>query len=309
MQNLYWKKSDNTTSNLVSTPFESEEKLETYLFKHQDLLQDIFIFHRQIRTGHKQGIPDMLGVDQDGKVCLVELKNVPVAESILPQILQYAIWAETNPDSIRALWLEAKDRPEEIEVNWENMELRIIVVGPEYHSNVLRMTRRINYAIELHVLKRFVYEKDELILMDLLEEQAAPKIGITTAMGVYDAQFYEENHGKEPTANFMKTVQDIEALVAKNGQILEKKFNKRYIAFRYGTSNAFTVHWDGTKAWSVMFRVPEAFAAKFSSPHWNYLRYDAGWKVAIFRPVDPKAPKVSEIEPLISKAYEAQLGK
>jgi RecB family endonuclease NucS len=105
MQNLYWKNSAGKTVNLVNTPFETEEKLESFVYQHQDLLEDIFIFKRQIRSGSHQGIPDMLGVDQDGKICLIEIKNVTVSEDILPQVLQYAIWAETNPDSIKALWL------------------------------------------------------------------------------------------------------------------------------------------------------------------------------------------------------------
>ena len=100
MTNLYWR-TEGKTRNLIPKPFESETEFEEYIYKNQELLGDIFIIHRQIRTGSKQGIPDLLGVDQDESVCIIEMKNIEVSEEILPQVLGYAIWAETNPDSIK----------------------------------------------------------------------------------------------------------------------------------------------------------------------------------------------------------------
>jgi hypothetical protein len=34
MQNLYWQTSAGKTINLVNTPFESEEKLEAFMYAH-----------------------------------------------------------------------------------------------------------------------------------------------------------------------------------------------------------------------------------------------------------------------------------
>jgi hypothetical protein len=115
MQNLYWKTTGQTRT-LIEKPFQTEAEMEKYIFDNQDLLGDVSVTYRQIRTGQKQGIPDMLGVDQDARVCLIELKNQPADEDILPQALGYAIWAETNPDSIKAIWLESKRKPENIEI-------------------------------------------------------------------------------------------------------------------------------------------------------------------------------------------------
>ena len=114
MLNLYWKPKDQTR-NLIPKPFNTEAEFEKYIFENQDLLGDVIILHRQIRTGSRQGIPDMIGVDQDARICILEMKNVEVVEDILPQVLGYAMWAETNPDSIKAIWLAAKNRPEDIE--------------------------------------------------------------------------------------------------------------------------------------------------------------------------------------------------
>src|SRR5690606_7294503 len=104
----------------------SENELEAYIFANQEILGgDISIIYRQIRTGNRQGIPDMLGVDQDARVCIVELKNAEANEDVLSQALGYAMWAETNPDSIKAIWLESKHRPEDIALDWDNLDIRI----------------------------------------------------------------------------------------------------------------------------------------------------------------------------------------
>ena len=80
---------------------------------------------------------------------IIENKNIIVTEDILPQILRYAIWAETNPDSIKAMWLESEDRPEDIEVDWDSVEIRIIILAPSIKLTVSRLLRKINYNIEL----------------------------------------------------------------------------------------------------------------------------------------------------------------
>lgn len=308
MQGLYWKSSIGETVNLINQPFESEEKFETFIFKNQDLLENIFIFNRQIRSGQKQGIPDMLGIDQDGKVCLVELKNVTVTEDVLPQILQYAIWAETNPDSIKALWLEAKDRPEDIEINWDAIELRIIIIGPDYRTNVLRMSHKIGYLIELLKVTRFVSDKDEFILIEQLEEQALRKITVTKAMEAYDGNYYETEHGVEPTKEFMKTVDEIESFAKEKGWNLETKFNKNYVSFKYGNFILFAVEWRGTKAWSVDIKLPKIAFENFDYNGWGYSKYEEGWKQAVTRKTNSNA-STAELEPLFLKAYEFRHGK
>ena len=87
MLNLYWK-SNGQSRNLLPKPFKTEADFENYVFKNQDLLGDVFILYRQIHTGNKQGIPDMLGVDQDSRICIIEMKNVQVGFLCLRMVLQ-----------------------------------------------------------------------------------------------------------------------------------------------------------------------------------------------------------------------------
>lgn len=79
MTNLYWK-TKNGTITLEPKPFKSETDFEQYIFENQEVLGgDINIIHRQIRTGSKQGIADMIGVDQDSRICIIEVKNAGCA--------------------------------------------------------------------------------------------------------------------------------------------------------------------------------------------------------------------------------------
>jgi hypothetical protein len=183
MLNLYWKSGEQTRS-LIEKPFKSEAEFEKYIFENQDILGDVYIIHRQIRTGSKEGIPDMLGVDQDARVCIIELKNQEAGEDILPQALGYAIWAETNPDSIKAIWLESKQKPEDIEIDWDNMDVRVVLIAPSFKSTVPRMAGKIGYPIDLVQVRRYGFEGEEFLLVEVLEEEAPTKVsttGITTS--------------------------------------------------------------------------------------------------------------------------------
>jgi len=195
MLNLYWK-TDNQTRSLIEKPFKSEAKFEEYIFQNQDLLDDIYIIHRQIRTGSKQGIPDMLGVDKDARICIIELKNEQATEAILPQSLGYAIWAETNPDSIKAIWLESSRKPEDIEIDWDNLDIRLVLVAPDFKETVLRMVSKLNYQVDLIRVRRYGFEENEFLVVEVLEEKQKPRPGVTKVMGDWTWEFYESEHGK-----------------------------------------------------------------------------------------------------------------
>ena len=129
MANLFWKTSKGIKA-LLATPFKTEEEFEATVFGSSELLEEIFLLKRQIRGSNKTGIPDIVGIDSDGKVCIIEMKNVPVDSAIIPQVLQYAFWAERNPDSIKSLWLESENRPDDITMSWERLEVRILIIAP-----------------------------------------------------------------------------------------------------------------------------------------------------------------------------------
>lgn len=303
MLNLYWK-SGGQTRSLIEKPFKSEAEFEKYIFENQDILGDIYIIHRQIRTGSKQGIPDMLGVDQDARICIVELKNEEADESILPQALGYAIWAETNPDSIKAIWLESKRKPEDVEIDWDSLDIRVILIAPSFKSTVPRMAGKMGYTINLFQVRRYCFEEEEFLAVEVVEDKPQPKVSTTKTMGDWDWEYYESEHGKEATAQFHQAVDAVAALVARMGWDLPYNLNKYYTGFKLGNKVVFSVNWGGTYAWKVNIKLPREAAERFQGQDWEFQTYDQTFRNAIFRPLHPESPGIEELEPLFVEAYK-----
>jgi hypothetical protein len=307
MKNLFWKTTD-TTRNLIETPFPSENILEKYIFDNQDLLDDVYIIYRQIRTGNKQGIPDMLGVDQDARICIIELKNHTAGEDILPQALSYAIWAETNPDSIKAIWLESKLKPEDIEVDWDNIDLRVILIAPDFKSTVPRMAGKMGYPIELLKINRYCHEDNEFLLIDQVEEEIKPKATSTEGITTWDWEYYETEHGKEATAQFRKVVDEIQKLVLKKNWQLLYNLNKYYTGFKYGNKVVFSVGWASTFKLQLNIKVPEESAVNFKGKYWEFQKYNKNFKQMVFKPIDPNKVLVNELEDFFVEAHKRITG-
>ena len=79
MANLFWK-SKNSIKALLATPFKTEQDLEKTVFENSELLEDIFLLQHQVRGGSK-GIPDVIGIDSDGNVCIIEMKTFPLIQT------------------------------------------------------------------------------------------------------------------------------------------------------------------------------------------------------------------------------------
>ncbi len=264
---------------------------------------DIYIIHRQIRTGSKRGIPDMLGIDKDARICIIELKNQEAREDILPQALGYAIWAETNPDSIKAIWLESKQQPEDIEIDWDKLDIRIILIAPSFKSTVPRMAGKMGYPIELVQVRRYCFEEEEFLLVETVEDKPEHRI-TTKVMKDWGWDYYESEHGKEATAQFRQAVEALAALVARKGWDIPYKLNKHYTGFMLRSRLVFLVSWGGSYAWKLKFKLPEDVAKSFQGRHWEFQRYDGSFHEAIFRPLQPESPDITELESLFVQAYK-----
>jgi hypothetical protein len=193
MATLIWCKRKGRLTEVAEAPFKREEELERYVFNNPAVLGDLFLLKRQIRQGGKRGVPDIVGMDDAGQVCIIELKNTTVDEDIVPQVLSYAIWAQRNPDSIKSLWLEAEDRPEEVEPDWDNLPVRIIIVAPDFRPDLARMAAKINYPVEMVALRRFVKGRDEFLWLD--RQTAEPGEAVRPAVGLmtYDRKAIGES--------------------------------------------------------------------------------------------------------------------
>ena len=302
MLNLYWKTKDQTR-NLLLLPFLNEKEFESFIFQNEDLLPDIYILYRQIRTGNKQGIPDMLGIDQDSRICIIEMKNVEVGEEILPQVLTYAMWAETNPDSIKAIWLESTNRPEDINIEWDALEVRIVVIAPSFKPSVLKLSSKINYPLDLVQIKRFSQDDDQFVIVETLEDLPKEKVYTTKVMGDWTWEYYESEHGKEPTQNFQTTVNQLEKFVKNQQWDLPYNLNKNYTGFKLGNKVVFDVSWESTNVWSIRMKIPEDISEKFQGKTWKFHKYSSTFKNSTFKLIPGKEIDVLELSEMLKAAY------
>lgn len=299
MANLFWK-SHQSTRRLVDTPFQTEEEFERVVFSTPEILEDIFLLKRQIRGGGKQGIPDIIGIDNDGNVCIIEMKNVTVDAAIIPQVLQYAFWAETNPDSIKSLWLEADNKPDDLAVTWDDLQVRIVVIAPTILRSTLDIVNKINYPVDLVEVKRWAEGDNSFLLVNRLEpEQAKRTVRPVSGLETYDAEFYLSRYNKNSAKEFLRYVEETEALVRQKGWSLETKFNKHYCSFKAGFFIAFGVQWIGSKTFAFFVKLPEAEAGGLSP---RMTRYEPQWKQAVYY-IDSAKTKTSDFAPLFEKAY------
>ncbi len=305
MANLFWKTRKDTQA-LLDKPFKTEEEFEKTVFSTAELLKDIFLLKRQVRGGNKVGIPDIVGVDKEGNVCIIEMKNTEVDADIIPQVLRYAFWAENNPDSIKSLWLQCEDKPDDIEINWDKLLVRILVIAPTIRRSTLDLVNRIAYPVDLIEVKRWVQGENEFLLVNRLEPDAAgARKRPVSGARIYDEAFYKGERNSKSVDEFLRYARELEALVKKHSWHLEMKFNRGYCGFKAGFFNAFGISWSGTKSF--------CFFAKIKKAEANHLQprassYAERWKEAYY-PIEPGKTKTTDLLPVFKHAYEKLAGK
>jgi hypothetical protein len=303
MANLFWKTAKGVKA-LLATPFKTEEEFETTVFGSSELLEDIFLLKRQVKGGNKAGIPDILGIDSDGNVCIIEMKNCAVDSAIIPQVLQYAFWAETNPDSVKSLWLECDNRPDDVKVAWENLQVRILIIAPSILRSTLDLVDKINYPVDLIEIKRWVEGENEILFVNKLEPEPRRPTKPVAGQPVYDEGFYKSIYNNASVEQFLKYCQELESFVRKQGWDLERKFNKSYCGFKAGFFNAFGIKWIGSKTFAFFFKLPEQEARDTGLP---MTRYEGQWKEAVYF-IDPTKTKIGEYRSLFELAYKKLSG-
>jgi hypothetical protein len=304
MENLIWK-TKTLSRALTATPFKTEHDFETTVFDTPEILGDICFLKRQVRGGGKSGIPDIIGIDKEGNVCIIEMKNVAVDAAIIPQVLEYAIWAETSPDSIKTLWLECKDKPDDVEVTWDSLQVRIIVVAPSISHATLDLVNKINYPVELIEVRRWTEDENEFMLVQRLEPARTARVAPVSGLEVYDDEFYLSNRNRQSAEAFLGYVREVEAIIRERGWALETKRNKAYVAFKAGFFIAFEIEWQGTKTFAFGVKLAEDEARRLPPEMTKYVNE---WKYALYY-IEPGKTKTEDFIPLFEAAYKRLIGE
>jgi hypothetical protein len=303
MANLFWKNEQKELFSLTQQPFGTEAALEDYLYKNPQLLGDLLIISRQTKTGNHRDIPDLIAIDADGNVLIIELKKGSPSEDVISQVLRYAIWAETNPDSIKNLWLEFPDKPDDWKIDWDNITIKIMVVAEDVPVNVLRLANRIAYPFEFLEVTRFLSKDNEFVLVNPRTSEALQSINIVKGKQVWDESWYRQNFNPASAEVFMQIVGRLEKIIQNKGWKLDTKYNKSYVGFKYGYPIVFGVIWIGSKSFCLFFKLSLDQADKFRKDGYEYLRYEKEWNQVLYK-VESKDISLEKYIPLIEAAYQ-----
>jgi len=293
------------TKILPHTQFKSEEEFEKLVFNTPEILEDVFLLKRQVRGSGKKGIPDIIGIDQNGNICIIEMKNVIVDSNIIPQVLEYALWAESYPDSIKNLWHECKNKPEDFEINWDKLEVRILIIAPKILTSTLNFVNKINYLVDLIEVRQYIDGENQLLFVNKLEaEKDQKKVKPVSGLEVYDEEFYKKERNQNSVIDFMKFVKEIEQIIKEKNWQLETNFTKYYCSFKYGMVNVFSLNWVGTKSFAFGVKLPKDELENIN-PKMTY--YNIHWKQALYY-IEPGKTKTKDYFNIFEYAYKKLIG-
>lgn len=299
MANLFWKHRKRTR-NLLSKDFPTEEEFENLIVNNNELLGDIFIFSRQVRGGSKKGIPDIIGSDTDGNICIIEMKNVRVTSEIIPQVLEYAMWAEKNPAELENLWFKSREQPEDYKIDFEKFDTKILIIAPEIETSTAEATEKIGYDVELFEIKRWVEHNDEFFLVNKIDAPKKSKVSVVKGKGDFGKEDYEKHRNKTSVKKFMELSYQLEKITKKKKWALETKFNKNYCGFKYGHYLVFGLDWWGSKTFGLFVVLPKKLARKYQPS--NVRISDVG-KRKTWYDIDSKF-SLEKFIPLFQKSYD-----
>ena len=257
MTKLYRVQAEGSVEAVGEAPFLDEvSDLEMFLKSNPGILgEQVKIFAEQIDTG--LGRMDLLAMDKSlgqGKLLLIELKNKPADVEVLLQVLRYASWVSTSPDSIKLL-LEK----EKMDAGSADLKPMIVIVAPEIVEELVELSQYIT-AFEFSFLevKRFRLGSEFLVVVN--SKLAAPeKVTQVSVQEEWDWERYERDLKVSPdrVALAKSLVSHIQEICAGKGWSLQFRFRKGYTPFQMaGGWNVIGTENRWSKGWCVWFKLP-----------------------------------------------------
>ena len=290
---------------VAEAPFADEvSDLEAFVKKNPGILGErVRVFAEQVDTG--LGRIDLLAMDQsleEEKLLLIELKNKPADTNVLLQVLRYASWVSTSPDSIKLLL-------EKSGLHAENADLKpkIVIVAPDIEDEPIELSQYIA-AFEFSFLqvKRFRLGSEFLAVVE--SKAVAPeKRTPVSVQEEWDWERYERDL-KIPKARLDLAkwlVSEIQNVCGEKGWSLEFRFRKGYTPFQMpGGWNVIGTENRWAKGWCVWFKLPappEELALPV--PSWAEQTYWSKDFHIIYMNVISRGIDFRELDPFFERAY------
>jgi hypothetical protein len=308
MANLILIKNKNKTVNMNEVEVHPEEAMEKIIFETKGIFPDVFLLKRQLQISKDNRI-DLIGLDKENNILIIELKDEIVDENIIPQVLNYAIWVEAHPDSIKSIWLEQKNLPEDFTFDWEKpYGIKILIIAPSFKPSVQRAVSRINYPVDLIEFKKFTDGIHNYIFLNQLtleEEKAAKPV---STVREYTLEYYKRHRNPKSAEQFWRLANRIEKYIKEKGWNLQRSNASFYISFKYGFPNVFGITFIGSRSFCMFFKISKKEANKIKIPGFPLYRYEVQWNQGLYK-VESAAINLKKLDPLFEAAYKNIVGE
>jgi hypothetical protein len=309
MANLILLKGKHETINMNEIEVHPEEEIEKTIFETKNILPDVFLLKRQLQTYTREERIDLVGVDNENNILVIEIKDETVDESVIPQVLKYTVWVETHPDAIKSIWLEQKNKPEDIIFDWEKeFNLRVLIIGPSFKPSVQKLINRITYPVELVEFKKFNDGTNDYVFLNKLIIEEEKAVRPVSTIREYDEEFYKQHYNPNSAKEFWKLSNRLEEYIKTKGWNLTRSNNKGYVSFKYGFPIFFGVNFIGSKSFCLFFKIPREIAQKMKIEGHEMLRYEEQWNQALYK-TESGAVDIKRFEPLFIAAYKNIVGE
>jgi len=299
----------NEPINMNEIEVRPEEAIEKIVFETRNILPDVFFLKRQLSTYKGEERIDLVGLDNENNILVIEIKDETVDESIISQVMKYAGWVETHPDSIKSIWLEQKERPEDIVFDWEKeFNVKIMIIAPSFTPSVQKLINRITYPVELIEFKKFSDGTNDYVFLNklLLEEERVTKP--VSTIREYNEDFYMKRYNPKSAKEFWKLCDRIEKYIKTRGWNLTRSNHKGYVSFKYGFPIVFGVAFIGSKSFCLFFKIPKEIADKVKIEGQSLFRYEDQWNQALYK-VESSDIDLGKFDPLFTAAYDNIVGE
>ncbi|MCW7078948.1 MAG: hypothetical protein OCU22_07485 [Canidatus Methanoxibalbensis ujae] len=309
MANLIIIDNKKGTKNLNEQEVHPEETIEKLIFETENILPDVFLLKRQLQTYSRDERIDLVGIDNENNILVIEIKDETADESVIPQVMKYALWVETHPDAIKSIWLEQKNKPEDFTFDWEKeFSIKIMIIAPSFKPSVQKLIYRITYPVELIEFKKFSDgQNDYIFLNKVLVEEEKPVKPVST-IREYDEKYYKEHYNPKSAEEFWKLANNIEGYIKSRGWNLTRSNNKGYVSFKYGFPIVFGITFIGSKSFCLFFKIPKEASDKIKIEGYEPYRYEEQWKQVLYK-VESSDIDLKKFDPLFEAAYKNIVGE
>ncbi len=312
--NLIRIKRQKELLNMNEIEIHPEEEVEKLLWENKGILSDIYLLDRQVPSCDGSKKVDILGLDNDNNIVIIEVKDEEADEDVILQVMRYAFWVETNPDSVKSLYLEKKEKKEGFDFDWgQKLNIRILIVAPSFSEDVKKLISRVKYNIELIELKKFNDGDSDLIFINQIDNEDNPsyKASALRYTGEYNEEFYKSERNENAVPHFMKVAELMETYLKQKGWNLNRKHNKNYISFKYGFPNVCGVEWIGSKTFAVFFKVSKEVSDTINVQNDSVDKYEYSdrWNQIDYKVISPESFDIKDFDTLFEAAYKNISGK